>query len=261
MVAHASRESENRSQRRRLLAYPIVLLLIAMAVFALLCIVVVPIFASMFAEFGLILPVPTVMLVFVADLVQHHPIRFVLLVALLVGVVLGVARFWIRYAMTTRVLGVFAAGNSASVSAMSSLTSQLAELLSIDISLPDALWIAGQGCGHYHFKSVTEQLARDAYDGTARLSQSPVAHHLPANVIHALQAGPDGQPSIALLRELSAMYSDRVPPEIRLDHRRDGPVCDRGHRPGRWFCCDCTLFTVAFAGHRTFVIRYESSHV
>jgi type II secretory pathway component PulF len=93
---------------------------------------------------------------------------------------------------------------------MSSLTGQLAELLSIDVSLPDALWIAGQGCQHYHFKNVAEELAREAHRGTARLSESPIAHNLPSNLLHALQAGPDGGPCIPLLRELSAMYGDRV---------------------------------------------------
>ncbi len=93
---------------------------------------------------------------------------------------------------------------------MSSLTSQLAELLSIDVSLPDALWIAGQSCRHYHFKNVAEQLARQAHDSLVPLRESPVAHNLPANVIRALEAGPGGKPNLALLRELSAMYGDRA---------------------------------------------------
>ena len=139
-----------------------------------------------------------------------HTTRFVILVALIASGVYGVIRLWVHFAMTTRVLGFLTAGNSGSVSAMSSLTSQLAELLSIHVSLPDALWFAGQGCGHYHFKHVAEQLARHAYLGTQPLSESPFARNLPANVIYALQAGPDGSPNVALLHELSAMYGDRA---------------------------------------------------
>jgi type IV pilus assembly protein PilC len=93
---------------------------------------------------------------------------------------------------------------------MSSLTRQLAELLSIDVSLPDALWIAGQSCQHYHFKNVAEQLARQAHGSLVPLRESPVAHNLPANVIRALEAGPGGKPNLTLLRELSVIYGDRA---------------------------------------------------
>jgi type IV pilus assembly protein PilC len=111
--------------------------------------------------------------------------------------------------MTTRLFGSAVSGNSSNVSAMSSLTGQLAELLQIGVSRPDAIWIAGHGCENYYFKKAAEQLARDAYSQDRPLSDSPAARTFPANVILALDVG-DGRPSIGLLRELSAMYAQRV---------------------------------------------------
>lgn len=210
LIAHASRESENRSQRRRLLAYPLVVMLIALAVFAFLCVMVVPTFGSMYADFGVRVPWSTRLVVGIADQLQHHPIQLVLIVGLTSAAIYGLVRLWVHFALTTRVFGIFVAGNSASVSAMSSLTIQLAELLSIGVELPEALWIAGQGCQHYHFKNVAEKLARFAHAANGPLNESPVARSLPANVIHALQAGPNGGPQIRLLRELSEMYGDRA---------------------------------------------------
>lgn len=207
LIALASRESENRRQRRRLLAYPIAVALIAFTVVAFISAMVVPIFSSMFREFGLRLPPPTLAVVFIGEQLRDHPVRFFGTVALAALAIYGLVRLWVRLALTTRVFGMFTSGNSANVSAMSSLTGRLAELLSIGISVPDALWIAGQGCHHHHFQLVAQQLARDAHIG--RVSDSPVAHNLPANVLAAIH-GADGKPNVQLLRELSLMYGERV---------------------------------------------------
>lgn len=210
LVAHTSREAENRSHRRRLLAYPIFLFTVAFAIFASLCALVVPTFGSMFHEFGLHLPMSTRVVVTIAEQLTERPIEFVITVVIIVAVAYGLVRLWAHFAISTRLFGIFTAGNTSNVSAMSSLTSQLAELLSINVSLSDALWIAGKGCGDYHFKKVAAQLARHTHHSTVALSESPFAHNLPANVIYALEANPDGSPNVPLLRELSAMYSDRA---------------------------------------------------
>lgn len=210
LVAQASRECQNRSRRRRLLAYPAVLLLIVLIVLVFLCAFIVPTFGSMFDDFGLVLPAPTRVVVFISEQIHEHAIRSAVIAALVMATVYQVVRLWLHFALGTRWLGFLIAGNSAGVSAMSIFAGRLADLLSIDVSLPDALWIAGQGCGHYHYKHVAEELAREAHRAAEPLSRTPMAHNLPPNLIHALQAGPDGGPSIPLLRELSVMYSDRV---------------------------------------------------
>jgi type IV pilus assembly protein PilC len=210
LIAQASRESENYNQRRLLLAYPLTLLVIVLLVSAFLCTIVVPTFGGMFREFGLRVPLSTRIVMTVADQVLNNPIGVMIRGVLMLAAIVGLASLWTHFAMTTRVFGTFVAGNSASLMAMSSLTSQLAELLSINVALPDALWMAGQGCRHYYFKQVAEQLARDAYDGTDPLSDSPVAHRVPSNLIRALQPGSNGPPNIPLLRELSAIYGERA---------------------------------------------------
>lgn len=210
LISYASRESRNRSQRRRLFAYPLALLALGLVITTFLSVIALPTFDDMFHDFELKLPTPTLTVLFVADQVRFHFARTLLVVMVVTGAVYGFARLWTHFAMTTRLFGRFTSGNTANVSVMSSLTSQLAELLSIDLSLSDALWVAGQSCQHYHFRNVTEQLSRDAHDNVKSLRDSPVAHNLPVNVIHALETGPGDQPNIKLLRELSAMYGDRA---------------------------------------------------
>jgi type II secretory pathway component PulF len=209
LIAHASREALDRSQRRRLLAYPLLLVVITLGVFFGFSVLIVPGFSSMFDDFGVQVPGATRSVIFVSDQLRFHPLRCLVIAALCAIAVYTLARVWVHFALTTRLFGGYVAGNSASVSAMASLTSQLAELLSIDIPLPDALWIAGQNCPHYHFQHVAQRLARFAQESGRPLGESPDARYLPANVMLALQVG-GGRPCAALLRELSAMYSDRV---------------------------------------------------
>lgn len=209
LIAYATRDLQNRSERRRLFAYPIILMLIALIVLGLLCLLVVPVFDNMFTEFGLQLPTPTQWIIDFTRAIQGHPLRMLFYFASAAAAFYFVIRLWTRYSLTTRSFGFATAGNSSSVSAMSSLTGQLAELLQIGVTLPDALWIAGNGCENYHFKKASEQLARDAYAGSQPLSHSRVAPAFPANVIHALEVD-GGQPNTELLRELSTLYGERV---------------------------------------------------
>lgn len=213
LIAHASMESSNRQQRRRALAYPLLLLFLSIGVFLMLCAVVVPTFDSMFEEFGLHLPMLTECIVFVSRQMTKNPVLVVVFLGSVIAAIYVALRVWSYFALTTKVFGFAIAGNSANVTAMSSLIRQLAELLSINVALPDALWIAGHQCQHRHFRHAAEQLARDAHRGG--INDSLAAHNFPANVIHALQAGPGNGPHIPLLRELSEMYSHRV--ENRVD--------------------------------------------
>jgi type IV pilus assembly protein PilC len=208
LVAHASQESEHRRRRRRQLAYPLLITILSVGVVLMFCAIVVPIFDSMFTDFGLQLPYATQLVVTTSRQMQANFVLFFLVIALCIAAIYGLLRLWSHYALTTRLFGFATSGNSANVAAMSRLVRQLAELLSIGVSVPDALWIAGHQSQHYYFKQAAEQLARDAQRG--KLSQSSAAHKFPANMIHALNAGSNGQPNLALLRELSVMYSDRV---------------------------------------------------
>lgn len=210
LVACTSREAENRSNRRRLFAYPCFVAILAFAVLLFLCLFIVPGFRSMFEDFGLELLPPTLLIISISDSLRFHPLEFFVAITLMVGILYGLVRLWVHYSLSMRLFGFVIAGNSASLAAMSSLTGRLAELLSIDLPLADALWLAGQGCGHNYYRSLAERLARAVHQGGQPLRRSLAAHSFPANVIYALEPGQGGRPNLALLRELSVMYGDRA---------------------------------------------------
>lgn len=209
LIEYASRDSQIRAEQRRLLAYPIVVMFTLWFVLSLLCLIVVPTYEKMFSDFGMNLPAPTLALVGITRQFQFHPLRTILIVVVAAATVYAIVRLWTHFALTTRLFGSLIAGNSPAVGAMSSLTGQLAALLQIGVPVSDALWIAGQGCEHHYFQRAAEQLARDSYARPASLSQSGVASVFPRNMIHALELG-DRPSCVALLRELSSLYAQRV---------------------------------------------------
>ncbi len=206
----ASRESEIRSRRRRVLLYPILVFGFAALVFFGLGQMVVSPFIQMYDEFGLDLPAPTEFLFFWVNEWQHHTVRFVVITSLVCVVGYAFATVWFKHALSTRLLGFLVGGTTSNVAAMASLTGLLADLLANNVPLADALELAGRGCGHRHFEHVALSLADQHRKGFVSLAQSPVAACLPSNMIDALQPSDGSPPRSKLLRELSTIYAERA---------------------------------------------------
>lgn len=210
LMDDATRESENRKSLRTVLAYPLFLLAFSTIIIIFMMTIVVPIFAKMLVEFGLNLPAPTRILFWTSDQITGHPFRSLLVVMLVFLTVAMLCRIWVRLALSTTLLGMFTSGNSANVTAMAKFTGALAELVSIDAPLPEAFRIAGRASEHRHFRVMSERLANELEVPGTKLSNVSVAHNFPATVRYALGVEGNRAPNVALLRELSRMYTDRV---------------------------------------------------
>ena len=210
LMDDATRESENRKNLRTVLAYPLFLLAFGGIVLIFLVLLVVPTFDKMFSEFNLRVPPQTMLLLWISRQLTLHSLRTVLVVVAAFLLIVVVVRLWLRFALSTRLFGLFTSGNSANVTAMAKFTGSLAELISIEAPLPEALRIAGRACKHYHFRVMAERLASDLEIPGARLRDSSVAHNFPATMCYALGSVRSGKATVPLLRELSRMYSDRA---------------------------------------------------
>jgi type IV pilus assembly protein PilC len=121
----------------------------------------------------------------------------------------GVFRRCIQYVQLSGACGNFFAGSTSNVVAMSRFAATLAELLSIGTPIPEALKVAGIASQRVHFRVRSEQLAQEFNSTKSPSVRSAVAHNFPSTLLYALSAGGDGGPSIPLLRQLAAIYSDR----------------------------------------------------
>ncbi len=210
LFVEASRENENRTQRVRVLLYPSFVFLAALIVFIFLCIAVVPTFKNIFRDFGFELPSLTVGVIELSDMIVQHPVELVL------GVLAGAVTLYLLFRLFSawglfgRVWNVLATGNSRQVTATAQFTRRLAEALEAGMALPTALRLAGSTEGRSRTRQIALQLAHAAEQENYDLKESPWARRLPATVVHAMQAGPDGKPNIVLLQQLAELYTERV---------------------------------------------------
>lgn len=112
-------------------------------------------------------------------------------------------------------MGYFLSGGTGSVRAMGRFTATLAELLNIGAPLNQAITIAGLASKNLRFRIASDQIAADIGSSNQFCHTSAAAHNFPSLVRHALEAGPDGGPSIGLLRQISTHYVRRI--QMRFD--------------------------------------------
>lgn len=213
IVGEVTFAEEARKSRWRSLAYPLFLFAIALLVFILLAVSVLPTFQKMFSEFALKLPFATQILLRFGNWIVGSPGYFCLSLA---GV--GLAGLGVRRLMTVAYpyleasssVGRLFSGSTESVKAMGRFTSTLAELLFIGAPLDRAISIAGRASQNLRFKNAAKQMATDIGTSGKFRSDSAVAHNFPALVRHALVAGPNATPSVPLLRQVATTYLDRV---------------------------------------------------
>lgn len=224
LMDDARRESETSKSLRAVLAYPLFLFAFSMIVVIALAILVVPTFSKMYSEFGLSLPAATMLLFWISQQLTDHELRSLLVIMSGFLIVVLLSRLWIRFALSTRLLGLFTAGNAANLTAMAKFTGSLAEFISIEAPLPEAIRIAGRACQHRHFRIISETMAGELELPGTRLTHTSVAHNFPMTVLHGLCCGRDNQPNVPLLRELSRMYADRAQTRSNWSTSILGPI-------------------------------------
>lgn len=234
LFAESYREQEFRRQRRRVLAYPIVVLLTAVAVFIFLSVVVVPVYGQVLDSFELQLPRLTVGVVQLSEWLRFEPIGVVLATLAAVCTLYLLWRLATSLAFFDRIFGGLFSGSSRAVAAMAIFTRRLAEGLAAELPLAVAMQLAGQSTSCRSIQRAARQLANDANDCGDTLETSPAAAWFPATLIHALSTRacpaeaaasaskatphsedtgvPDAATStrVRLLQELAETYSERL---------------------------------------------------
>lgn len=207
-LQHVVSQQCHKTQERRAFVYPLILLLVFFVVLFAVALFVIPVFRTMFDEFGLPLPPPTRSLFWIAEILTTFSLyRAATAVGAIVILSLSVV-FIRKQALTNRILGRIVAGTASNVRAMSRFTSTLAESLTLDAPLPLALRTAGLACKHEHYRRSAFKLAEDN-SGNVKLSESTAGRSLPRSLILAMQVGPESAPDVTLIRELSTIYAQR----------------------------------------------------
>ncbi len=206
LFVEAARESELRRERLRVMLYPSVVLILALAVLVFLSIVVVPVFDDIFSSFGLELPGFTQVLLQISNSIRSSPILIpVTFLAFCVAVTLVGRLLWRRW---TPRLGAWGSGGLKNLIDTAGFTQRLSEGLAAGLSLPATLRIAGEFDDREWIRIAAQRLADDAAAGNHPLTESPARWAFPATVVYVIaQLDPlpaERQPAGELLPEDAA---------------------------------------------------------
>jgi type IV pilus assembly protein PilC len=196
------------------LAYPLFIVLMALAVFAALSFVVMPVFISIFHDFDLNLPVLTRVVVGLATsftsgkMLFAAPFSLLFLLLLIACWKLVPAIF--RSTIADHINWPF--GHTSAIARFARFT---ADLLEGGLELPDALRIAGHATKRADVRAAATSLAAATAAGAAL---PPPSLPLTAAVLYALRADIAAPSRIHLLREISNCHAARA--RIRLSWTR-----------------------------------------
>ncbi len=210
LFAESSRDDEVRTQWARVFAYPMSILVVAMAVLVFLSFVVVPTFSSIFDDFGLDQSDLTKLVVWFSNQVLSHLGRLLLITVACLAAIYVVLRLLSVLGFPGRVFDVLTNGSSRQVTVMATFVRRLAESLNTGLPLPTALRLAVPSSGKPWLRRQAAALARGLETGRDDNGRPPWATSLPPSVVYALRAGADGGPNVRLLQEIAEIYAERV---------------------------------------------------
>lgn len=205
------RSAEDRSTRSGALMYMLTVFFLALGVVLFLCSTVIPVFAEMFRDFGLRLPLPTQALVWVSDRLGPRSIAIFgvsLTTVLMLWLAMRIGRRLFVTLDPASVLRGFSSGSNSSLIAMSRFVTTLAELLRIGTPIGDALNTAGKASQSGLLAGAAMRFAKDLR--TKGKPSHVVTPSFPRLLFYGLDPAGGGEPNISLLDELGRIYAERA---------------------------------------------------
>ena len=167
LATHQEKAIALRRQVRGALMYPLVIVLVAIVVTAIIMSVVVPAFRQVFDSFGAPLPLPTLVVMGVSAFLVHY--WMALLVALVFAcVLLHLAwRRWpaLRRNLQLRALQLPVFGPLLRKAAIARWTRTLAAMFAAGVPLLDSLGLVGAASGHALYQEATTRIEREIRAG------------------------------------------------------------------------------------------------
>ncbi len=209
-------ERDLRSKRavRSAMVYPAVLIALTLLAVVVLSVFVLPRFQVFFDSLSVKLPLTTRMLLAVTHFVQNWWWAFVVL-----GVLAGIGLFFMRRAPKGRLkldqimLKLPVAGPLIELVALERFCRVLSTLVRTQVSLPDALELAGSSTGNRVFEDAITQARMRVIQGEGLAAPLERANIFPAAAVQIFRIGEESGQLGSQLSQAASFYSDE------LDHR------------------------------------------
>jgi type IV pilus assembly protein PilC len=200
---------------RSALAYPAVVMVIAMLVLGLIMVAVVPVFEEVFLGSGQPLPLPTQMILAISRWLQAWSPALLLLplaAYALHGSGKTAALMQSLEKLQLRLPGV---RSLVSTAVMARWSQTLAALLAAGVPLAEALPPAGQACDHSVYQQLSAKWSQQVAQGT-RLSEALAQHgHVPALMVQMVHTGEETGAMALLLSRIGQLMDAQLQEHIR----------------------------------------------
>ncbi|MFZ4518380.1 MAG: type II secretion system F family protein [Microthrixaceae bacterium] len=191
LQSYITRDLELRRQVRKAMIYPLILLGLSLAVCLIIVVFAIPRFADFFSDFGAELPLPTRMLMAVADFVQSPAglITGLVLVAGVVGTVIWSRTPRGRYVVDGVMLRVPIVSTVVVYSSTERFTRVLGALLEAGAPLPDALPTAAECANNLVFRERIAAVSDGILAGEGFADPLARTELFPRTVIQMVRVG------------------------------------------------------------------------
>ncbi|WP_244847273.1 type II secretion system F family protein [Caballeronia sp. SL2Y3] len=210
------RASAQRAKLRAALAYPVMVLLLSLAITAGLLIGVVPTFKTIFDGFGAALPAPTRFVLALSDAVGRHGVAFIAVCACMTLV----AARWIKRSAHARgtadriALKLPIAGPLLRSLAVARWSRALGTLLAAGTPLSDAFDSLSQATGSPVFDSATVEIASRLRNGERLAAAMRALGCFPQDVVQPIAVAEESGSLDSMLLDLAALADRQVDERI-----------------------------------------------
>jgi type IV pilus assembly protein PilC len=211
LAKHIEKSMKLKKQVKAAMMYPGIIVSVAVLVISVLMVWVIPIFTSMFTDFGGVLPLPTRIVMGASDFMKSN---FIFIVVGAVGLVYGVKRYYAtdggRRLIDRSALRVPVVGDLIRKAAVAKFTRTLGTLISSGVPILDGLAIVARTAGNKtveHALLTARQSISEGKTVSEPLAQTKV---FPPMVVQMISVGETTGALDAMLSKIADFYDDEV---------------------------------------------------
>lgn len=216
-IAHyLRRELENISKVRSALAYPAIMLVLAISVTTFLLTYIMPKFAPLFSRKGMKLPWITGVMMSISDVMMKHWMWWLAgVVALLIGVLYGRRTTWGRRLIDGLKIHAPIVGTAMRKVIISRGIRTLGTLLECGVPLLDSLQLVAEVSGNYYYQQAWLGVREQVTNGN-RIAESLVGNRLfPRTLIQMIGSGEETGKLDYVLKKVGGYYDGEVETAVK----------------------------------------------
>ncbi|HWA97353.1 MAG TPA: type II secretion system F family protein [Pirellulales bacterium] len=216
IAQYLRKELESRAKVRAAMAYPTIMLVLATGVTIFLLTFVMPKFTPMFASKGTNLPAPTKVMMAVSDTMLHYWWGWLIAIAAAIGGFIYGRRtdygrqLWDSVKITLPLIGPMTRKVVISRSVRT-----LGTMLGSGIPTLDALKLAGEVSGNWHYEKMWQDVGRQVTEGR-QICEALQGHRLfPPMLVQMISAGEQSGKLAQVLQRVSNYYEQEVETSLK----------------------------------------------